>query len=145
MKPLNEFRCINPNCSEYEKRGGINPIVHQIYGSDPIRLLECKECGIIFSEIAHATLSRCDLSKDVIISILHHLVEGYGQRQTCRLLGVRRDTMRRLTRIVGIHAKSLHDELVNGVQVSETQTDEKGSFVGEKRGSLAEGKEAHEL
>ena len=52
MKPLSEFCCINQECSEYGKRGGINLRVHQTYGkSDPIRLLECKVCGIMFSEI----------------------------------------------------------------------------------------------
>jgi len=52
MKPLNEFCCINQECPEHGKRGGINLRVHQTYGkSDPIRLLECKVCGIMFSEI----------------------------------------------------------------------------------------------
>ncbi|MEK7399682.1 MAG: helix-turn-helix domain-containing protein, partial [Candidatus Poribacteria bacterium] len=111
--------CINQECPEHGKRGSIDLVVHQTYRSDPIRLLECKVCGIMFSERAHSALSRCPLPKDKIITILHHLAEGYGQRQTCRLLGVRRDTVRRLTRIVGVHAKSLHDELVNGVQVNE--------------------------
>ena len=137
MKPLNEFCCINQECPEHGKRGVINPIVHQTNGeSDPIRLLECKVCGIMFSERAHTALSRCPLPKDKIISILHHLAEGCGQRRTCRLLGVSRDTVRRLTLIAGNHAKSLHDELVQGVQVNEAQADEKWSLVGKKRESL---------
>ena len=138
MKTLSEFCCINPNCSEYGKRGGINLRVHQTYGkSDPIRLLECKVCGIMFSERAHTALSGCRLPKDKIISILHHLAEGCGQRRICRLLGVSRDTVIRLTRIAGNHAKALHDELVNGVRISEAQADEKWSFVEKKRGSLS--------
>ncbi len=85
MKPLSEFCCINPNCSEYGKRDNINLKVHQTYGkSDPIRLLECKVCGIMFSERAHTALSGCRLPKDKIISILHHLAEGCGQRRICR-------------------------------------------------------------
>ena len=138
MKPLNEFCCINQECPEHGKRGGINLRVHQTYGkSDPIRLLECKVCGIMFSERAHTVLSGCRLPKDKIISILHHLAEGCGQRRICRLLGVSRDTVRRLTLIAGNHAKALHDELVNGVQVNEAQADEKWSFVGKKRGSVS--------
>jgi hypothetical protein len=86
---------------------------------------------------AHTALSGCRLPKDKIISILHHLAEGCGQRRICRLLGVSRDTVIRLTRIAGVHAKSLHDELVNGVQVNEAQADEKWNFVGKKRGSLS--------
>ena len=138
MKPLSEFGCVNPNCSEYKKRGDINLRVHQTYGkSDPIRLLECKVCGIKFSERAHTALSGCRLPKDKIISTLHHLAEGCGQRRTCRLVGVSRDAVRRLTLIAGAHAKALHDELVTSVCVNEAQADEKWSFVGKKRGSLS--------
>ena len=42
-----------------------------------------------------------------------------------------------VTRIAGVHAKALHDELVNEVQVKEAQADEKWNFVGKKRGSLS--------
>lgn len=138
MKPLSEFCCINQECLEHGKRGGINLRVHQTYGkSDSIRLLECKVCGIMFSERAHTALSGGRLPKDKIILILHHLAEGCGQRRICRLLGVSRDAVRRLTLIAGNHAKALHNELVNQVQVNEAQADEKWNFVGKKRGSLS--------
>ena len=137
MKALSEFCCINAECSEHGKRGGKNLRVHQTYGkSDTIRLLECKVCGHRFSERAHTALSGCRLPKEKIISILHHLAEGCGQRRICRLVGVSRDAVRRLVRIAGDHAKALHDELVKGVQVNEAQADEKWSFVGKKRESL---------
>ena len=111
--------------------------VHQKYGkSDTIRLIECKVCGHKFSERAHTALSGCRLPRDKIIAVLHHLAEGCGQRRICRLVGVSRDTVSRLTRIAGNHAKAIHDELVIGVQVNEAQADEKWSFVGKKRESL---------
>jgi len=137
MKPLIEFCCINTDCSEHGKRDGENLRVHQTYGkSDTIRLLECKVCGRKFSERAHTVLSGSRLPKEKIISILHHLAEGCGQRRICRLVGASRDAVGRLTRIAGDHAKALHDELVSGVQVKEAQADEKWSFVGKKRESL---------
>ena len=147
MKPLSEFCCINIECSEHGKRGGENIRVHQTYGkSDTIRLLECKVCGHKFSERAHTALSGSRLPRDKIISILHHLAEGCGQRRVCRLVGVSRDAVRRLLGIAGSHAKALlvppsdgrteHDELVNGVEVNEAQADEKWNFVGKKRASL---------
>ena len=137
MKPLSEFCCINTECSEHGERGGNNLRVHQTYGkSDTIRLLECKVCGHKFSERAHTALSGSRLPRDKIISILHHLAEGCGQRRICRLVGVSRDAVRRLVRIAGDHAKALHDELVNGVEVNEAQADEKWNFVGKKRESL---------
>jgi hypothetical protein len=137
MKPLREFCCINIECPEHGKHGGENIRVHQTYGkSDTIRLLECKICGHKFSERAHTTLSGGRLPREKIISILHHLAEGCGQRRVCRLVGVSRDAVRRLVVIAGDHAKALHDELVKGVEVNEAQADEKWSFVGKKRGSL---------
>jgi hypothetical protein len=139
MKPLSEFCCINTNCLEYGNRGGTNLKVQQTYGkSDTIRLLECKVCGHRFSERAHTALSGCRLPRDKIISVLHHLAEGCGQRRTCRLVGVSRDVVRRLTHIAGEHAKALHDELVNGLSVTEARADEKWNFVGKKRESLSE-------
>ena len=95
--------------------------------------MECKVCDIKFSERAHTALSGCRLPKDKIISVLHHLAEGCGQRRICRLVGVSRDVVMRLTLIAGEHAKALHDELVNGVSVTEAQADEKWDFVGKKR------------
>ena len=137
MKPLSEFCCINTQCSEHGKRGGKNLRVHQTYGkSDTIRLLECKVCGGKFSERAHTALSGSRLPRENIISILHHLAEGCGQRRICRLESVSRDAVSRLTRIAGDHAKSLHDELVRDVEVREAQADEKWSFVGKKRENL---------
>ena len=137
MKPLSEFCCINTDCSEHGERGGENLRVHQTYGkSDTIRLLECKVCGCKFSERAHTALSGSRLPKEKIISILHHLSEGCGQRCICRLVGVSRDAVGRLTRIAADHAKALHDELVKDIKVKEAQADEKWSFVGKKRESL---------
>ena len=125
MKPLREFCYINTECSEHGKRGGKNLRVHQTYGkSDTIRLLECKMCGRKFSERVHTALSGSRLPKEKIISILHHLAEGCGQRRICRLVGVSRDAVSRLARIAGDHAKALHDELVNSVQVKEAQADD---------------------
>jgi len=54
----------------------------------------------------------------------------------CRLVGVCRDAVSRLTRIAGDHARALHDELVRDLQVKEAQADEKWNFVGKKGKSL---------
>ena len=140
IKPLNEFCCVNRDCKLYGKRGKENLGVHQTFGkSDTIGLLECNVCGTRFSERAHTALSQSRLPKDKVISILHHFAEGCGQRQTCRLVGVSRAAVSRLTRIAGNHAKTLHDELVTDVKVTEAQADEKWCFVGKKRQDLQRG------
>ncbi len=137
IKPLDEFCCIQPDCKVYGQRGKGNLSVHQTYGKvDTIRLLECRACGTRFSERAHTALSGTRLPKEKVRAVLHHLAEGCGQRQTCRLVGVSRDAVSRLTRIAGDHAKALHDELVTDVTVTEAQADEKWCFVGKKRQEL---------
>ena len=137
IKPLNEFCCINADCAEHGKRGRNNLRIHQTFGkSDTLRLLECFVCGKRFSERAHTALSGSRLPKEKVISILHHLAEGCGQRQICRLVDVSRDAVSRLTRIAGNHAKALHDELVTDLTVTEARADEKWNFVGKKRQEL---------
>ena len=116
IKPLNEFCCINADFAEYGKRRRNNLRIHQTFSKwDTIRLLECKDCGKRFSERAQTALSGSRLPKVKVTSILHHLGEGCGQRQVCRLVGVSRDAVGRLTRIAGTHAQALHDELVTDV------------------------------
>lgn len=137
MKPLSEFSCINPVCLSYGKKGLSNLKVQQTYGKhEPIRLLECKVCGLRFSERAGTALSGSRLPREKVLSVLHHLAEGCGHRRICRLVGVSRGTVSRLARIAGEHAQSLHDQLVRGLEVSEAQTDEKWGFVVKKREPL---------
>jgi hypothetical protein len=52
------------------------------------------------------------LPPEKAVSVLQHLVEGNGVRQTERLVGVHRDTVMRLGRMAGVHARDAHDELV---------------------------------
>jgi transposase-like protein len=52
------------------------------------------------------------LAPELALSVLHHLAEGNGIRQTERLTGVHRDTVMRLARLAGRHAHDAHDELV---------------------------------
>jgi len=52
------------------------------------------------------------LPEEKVVSILEHLNEGCGVRQTERLVKVHRDTVMRYGRLAGDHAKDSHDELV---------------------------------
>lgn len=134
MKDISEFSCINPECPDYGKRGHGNIMVQQTYGrNNPIRLLQCKTCGKRFSERSHTALSGSRLPLEKAISILEHLGEGCGIRKTGRLVGVSKDTVSRLHRIAGPHAKALHDELVRDLAIDEVQFDGKWGFVGGKR------------
>ena len=134
MKDISEFSCLNPDCPDYGKRGHGNIGIHQRYGRNlPIRLLRCKTCGKRFSERANTAVSEVRLPLEKVVTVFEHLAEGCGIRKTARLVGVTKDTVLRLHRKAGAHAKALHDELVQNLTVDEAQFDEKWSFVGRKR------------
>jgi transposase-like protein len=113
MDDLANFCCLNPSCPEHGVRGRPNLVVHTRYGANKqYRLLKCRACGTRFSERKGTILYRSHLSDEKAVSILEHLDEGCGVRQTERLVKVHRDTVMRYGRLAGDHAHELHDELV---------------------------------
>jgi LacI family transcriptional regulator len=75
-------------------------------------LLYCRACKARFSEFKGTPLFNSKLPHDKVLAVLGHLADGCGVRQTARLVGVNKDTVTRLARQAGIHAKAAHDELV---------------------------------
>ena len=113
MDDLTRFCCQKPDCALYGRRGAGNLSVCDRYGkSHRIRLLYCNACKSRFSERKGTPLFDCRLPDEVARSVLAHLDEGCGVRQTERLVGVHRDTVTRLARAAGGHAHDAHDELV---------------------------------
>lgn len=97
--------------------------------------LGCRACKARFSERRGTPLFDLRIPRAKIIDVVKHLAEGVGVRKTARLTGVSRDTVGRIVKLVGNHAKAIHDELVQGLDVPEVQMDEMWSFVGKKRRS----------
>jgi LacI family transcriptional regulator len=112
MDDLERFCCQNADCADYGKRGHGNLTVCGHYGSRPQRLLYCRTCKARFSERKGTPLFDTRLPLDKVLSVLHHLAEGCGVRQTSRLVGVSKDTVVRYSLLAGEHARQLHDELV---------------------------------
>jgi transposase-like protein len=111
MEDLSRFCCLNPACAEFGKRGGPNVAVRARYGPHRRRLLYCKACKARFSERKGTPLFACRLDESVARSALAHLQDGCGVRQTERLVGIHRDTVTRLGRKAGEHARAAHGEL----------------------------------
>jgi hypothetical protein len=110
---LSSFCCLNPDCKDHGRRGAGNLRVHSRAGrGKPYRILRCRTCGARSSERKGTPLFRSHLPEGKVVSILAHLGEGDGVRQTERLVGVHRDTVMRYGRLAGRHAKDAHDELV---------------------------------
>jgi transposase-like protein len=113
MDDLSRFCCQNEACTLHGQRNAGNLSVCDRYGKhQQIRMLYCKACKSRFSERKGTPLFHSCLPTEKAVSVLEHLVEGNGVRQTERLVGVHRDTVMRLARMAGEHAKDIHDELV---------------------------------
>ncbi|MCA1686142.1 MAG: helix-turn-helix domain-containing protein [Planctomycetia bacterium] len=113
MDDLARFCCLDPSCPDHGVRGGSNLVVHGRYGaSQRYRLLRCRTCGGRFSERKGTPLYGAHLPEEKAVSLLEHLNEGCGVRQTGRLVGVNRNTVMRYGRLAGPHAHDAHDQLV---------------------------------
>lgn len=130
---VNDVACMNPECPQRGTTGAGNVILVRTYGVDDIRFVKCRVCKTHFSERRGTPLFDVRLPKAKVIDVVKHLAEGNGVRQTSRLTGVGKDTVGRIAKEVGSHAKAIHDELVRDLDVPEVQMDEMWGFVGKKR------------
>jgi transposase-like protein len=113
MDDLSRFCCLNSRCSDHAKRGAGNLSVTSRYGPDKTRrMLRCRTCKARFSERRGTPLFDSRLQPGKAESVLEHVAEGCGVRQTGRLCRVNRGTVGRLSRLAGEQARALHDELV---------------------------------
>ncbi len=109
---LTRFCCRNPDCDSQGRRGEGNILVIDHFGKGRHRLLYCRVCKARFSEFKGTPFFNSRLPHDKVLAVLEHLAEGCGVRQTARLVGVNKDTVTRLARLAGEHARATHDELV---------------------------------
>ena len=113
MDDLKIFCCQNPACADYGKRGEGNLRVCFRNGPNKDRrVLACRTCQHRFSERKGTALYRCKLPEEKALSVLQHLQESCGVRQTSRLVRVNKNTVVRLAVAAGQHAQQLHDEVV---------------------------------
>ena len=113
MDGLTLFCCLNPDCADHGRRGGDNLRVHSRCGAaKQYRILECRTCGARASERKGTPLFRSHLPEEKALSLLEHLNDGCGVRQTERLVKVHRDTVMRYGLRAGQHARGTHDEVV---------------------------------
>jgi len=113
MDDLSHFCCLNSQCPEHGTRGAGNLTVTSRYGIDKARrMLRCRTCKVRFSERKGTPLFDSRLPPGAAESVLEHVAEGCGVRQTGRLCAVDRKTVARYARRAGGHARGRHDERV---------------------------------
>jgi len=111
--PIEHFCCQNSDCPAYGLRNQGNLRYEGYSGKKKqIRMIRCKTCFARFSERKGTPLEHCRLPKAKALSVLDHLREGCGTRSTGRLVGVSKNTVTRMARKAGPHAKASHDEHV---------------------------------
>jgi hypothetical protein len=109
---LSLFCCQNDRCLAFGVRGLGNLKVRDRVGSRQARLLYCTTCKKRFVETKGTVFYRAHKPREKVISILQHVQEGNGMRQTGRLERVKEDTVIRYARLAGKHADQLHRQLV---------------------------------
>jgi transposase-like protein len=109
---LSLFCCQNRKCPSFGMRGLGNLKVRGRVGRRKTRQLYCTTCEQRFVETKGTVFYRARMSHEKLTSILQHVQEGNGMRQTGRLMRVKEDTVIRLTRLAGKHAHSVHQQKV---------------------------------
>lgn len=113
MEDLSSFCCLNDRCLAYRSRGAGNlSVCGHTDKAKTIRLLYCRTCKDRFTERKGTVFYRSHMPKEKVISILAHVDEGNGMRQTGRLVGSKEDTVISYVKKAGAHAQALHQELV---------------------------------
>jgi hypothetical protein len=113
MDDLKNFCCQNQACFDYGRRGlGNLRVCFRNGPNKERRVLACRTCQHRFSERKGTALYRCKLPEEKALSVLQHLQESCGVRQTSRLVRVNKNTVVRLALVAGQHAQEVHDEVV---------------------------------
>lgn len=128
--------CVNPECQMFDQPGRGNLKVRKVYGQDQLRFLRCKECGEEFSERRGSALFNTKIPEAKAMSVIEHLDEGCTLTGTARLVKVAKDTVSRLLKVTGRHAKKFHDPEVQGITPQALEFDEQWSYVGKKGEAL---------
>ena len=131
--PLEQLCCVEADCPLAGQRGAGNLSVRKGKGGGRWRILRCAACAVEFSERKGTPLWGTRMSMDKSEAIASHLKEGCGIRQTARLVGASKDGVTAVAKRLGLHAKRIHDQQAQGLEVKEVQFDEKWAFV-EKKG-----------
>lgn len=133
QRKLEDLCCVEAACPDKGKRGHGNLSIRKGKGSGRWRILRCSTCRSEFSERKGTALWGLRMAPSKVENIAAHLKEGCGIRATARLTGASKDGVTSIALRLGLHAHALHDDLAQGLNVSEAQFDEKWSFVNKKQ------------
>jgi IS1 family transposase len=127
--PLESLSCQNAACQDHAKTGLKQLTIRKIYGADQIRYLRCQTCGLEFSERKNTALWNTRISETQTERIADCLAERNSLKAVVRIVKVDKTTVKRVRRIIGVHAQGVHDRLVQGVNSKVVEVDERHGKV----------------
>jgi IS1 family transposase/transposase-like protein len=137
--PLETLACPNPECQAHAQPGQANLTVRKTYGPDQIRFLRCKTCGLEFSERKNTALWNTKISEARATLVGAYLAERNSLKATARLTKTHKSTVKRLRRTFGMHARRVHDVLIQRMDSKVVQFDERHGFALHKDNPVWEG------
>ncbi len=133
---LESLCCVNAACPDHGLTGHCNLAFRRGKGGGRWRIVRCSTCKTEFSERKGTALWGTRMDPEKAFAIASHLKEGCGVRKTARLVHASKDGVTGIAVRLGLHAKALHDDRVQDIEVQEAQFDEKWAFVEKKRETL---------
>lgn len=104
---------------------------HGFYGVERVQRYRCKVCGRTFH--AEKLFGALRTRPETIKMVVKLLVEGVGVRAAARVVGIHRDTVLSILRLVGARCQRLLDLRLRKLKVGALQFDEIWAFIGAKQ------------
>lgn len=127
--------CQNPGCAYFLTEKGKDIIKSGVYRTGHQRYY-CFHCKTYFMETKGTPLYRKHLSEKEIVNVCKHLVEKNGIRSIERLTGHHRDTIGRLLKDLGEHARQVNSLLIKNLHWGPVELDEMWTFLKKSRREL---------
>ena len=131
--------CPSEKCKYFKKTKQGNLKVKQIQGKcQDIALMECCECGTMFSERKGTVYFGIRKSDTVFDQVMMLLMTRISIKDIVRVTGVSEDTIGRWTDRSADYLETIHDHLLTELEVVECQVDEMWTFVLMKKKTVLE-------
>jgi len=127
------FCCLNESCPDFEKFDKGNITLKERYGKDNVALLVCRTCRKTFSERHGTPLFKCRVGEKKFITVLKTLAQGGSIRGAADVAGVDKNTVLRIIRVVGEHAREFNDFMLRDLKLSQIQVDEIWTYIKKRR------------
>lgn len=130
MMKLSEIFCINRECKDYGIKDLGNIRTRGLYGinNDKV-LLYCRTCGQRFSHSRSTAFFGLRVPDEKIVQVLICTAEGYGIRETGRILNIGKDTVNRIVFKAEEHCEIVLTNLLKALKMNNEQLDVLISFI----------------